>query len=159
MALPILVIEDSDSFFFIISKAFRYAGVNNPIIRSETGDEALAYLFREGVYSDPSASPRPGIILLDLRLPGTGGREILRAVKTSPALKTIPVVILTSSTKEADVTGCYQDGANSFISKPQSPQQTAEMIQRLASYWLDTVRLPNRQPAMKDADSVSVNPT
>lgn len=142
MNLPILIIEDCDAIFFIVSRAFKKAGVTNPIYRCETGDEAMDYLFRKGKFSDPVISPRPAIILLDLGLPGINGRDILKAIKTNDILKIIPVIVLTGSNKEDDIIGCYRDGANSYIIKQNTEEKMVEMIKLISMYWLSTVYLP-----------------
>src|SRR5262250_2498869 len=94
---PILLVEDSPEDFEATERAFRKSGLKNPIHRCVDGDEALDYLYRRGRYANPARSPRPGIVLLDLNLPGTDGREVLEAVKKDDVLKQIPVIVLTTS--------------------------------------------------------------
>ncbi|HEV7519056.1 MAG TPA: response regulator, partial [Thermoanaerobaculia bacterium] len=115
---PILLVEDSPEDYEATERAFRKSGLKNPIHRCTDGDEALDYLFRRGAYADPARSPRPGIVLLDLNLPGTDGREVLETVKADDSLKQIPVIVLTTSADERDVQACYLAGANSYIQKP-----------------------------------------
>ena len=142
---PILIVEDSPEDYETILRAFKKAGLADPIFRCKDGDEAFDFLLRRGTYSDPSTSPRPGIILLDLNLPGTDGREVLREIKSHPALKSIPVVILTTSMNERDIEQCYQDGANSYIAKPVGLAEFFKAIQRLTDYWLEIVILPEEK--------------
>ena len=139
---PILIVEDSPEDYETTLRAFKKSGLANPVFRCEDGDEALDYLFRRGAYRDREKSPRPGIILLDLNLPGTDGREVLRAIKQDETLKTIPVIVLTTSTNEKDIEGCYAAGASSYLSKPVDLGGFMASIQRLTDYWFEIVILP-----------------
>ena len=139
---PILIVEDSPEDYETTLRAFKKSGLANPVFRCEDGDEALDYLFRRGEYQDMEKSPRPGIILLDLNLPGTDGREVLREIKKDGSLKNIPVIILTTSTNEQDIEGCYDAGASSYLSKPVDLNGFMESIQRLTNYWFEIVILP-----------------
>ena len=138
----ILLVEDSPEEYEATVRALKKAGLANPIHRCEDGDEALDYLFRRGRYADPAAAPRPGIILLDLNLPGTDGREVLDAVKADDDLRSIPVVVLTTSTDERDIDRCYQAGANSYVKKPVDIGGFMTAVQRLRDYWFEVVILP-----------------
>jgi len=139
---PILLVEDSPEDFEATVRALRKSGLANPIHRCEDGDEALDYLFHRGAYADPAKAPRPGVILLDLNLPGTDGREVLAEVKRDEGLKTIPVVVLTTSSDERDIARCYQEGANSYINKPVDLDGFIRAVQRLTDYWFEVVILP-----------------
>jgi CheY-like chemotaxis protein len=139
---PILLVEDSPEDYEITLRALRKAGLANPILRCPDGDEALDYLNQRGVYAAPGEAPRPGVILLDLNLPGTDGREVLAEIKQTDDLKTIPVIVLTTSADERDVSGCYQAGANSYIQKPVGLKKFQKAIQRLKDYWFEIVLLP-----------------
>ena len=138
----ILVVEDSDEDYEATQRAFVKSGLRNSIYRCEDGDEALDYLYRREKFESPEASPRPGIILLDLNLPGTDGREVLRDIKSDTSLRSIPVVVLTTSDDEQDIQQCYADGANSYILKPVDLPGFLEAIQRLRDYWFEVVILP-----------------
>lgn len=144
---PILLVEDSPEDFEATVRALRRAGLANPIARCCDGDEALDYLHQRGPYADPSKAPRPGVILLDLNLPGTDGREVLTEVKQDEALKSIPVVVLTTSSDERDVERCYAAGANSYIKKPVDLAGFIAAIQRLKEYWFEVVILPKTDTA------------
>lgn len=139
---PILIVEDSPEDFETTVRALRKAGLANPIHRCEDGDDALDFLHRRGRWAEPVAAPRPGIVLLDLNLPGTDGREVLAAIKRDDALRSIPVVILTTSTDERDVERCYADGANSYIKKPVDLAGFMRAIQRLKEFWFEIVIVP-----------------
>lgn len=138
----ILLVEDSPEDYEVTVRAFRKAKLVNPVFRCQDGEEALDYLYRRGPYADPVRSPRPGLILLDLNLPGTDGREVLARIKADPLLKTIPVVVLTTSADERDVEGCYRAGANSYVQKPVSLDAFLLSVQILKDYWLEIALLP-----------------
>lgn len=138
----ILIVEDNDDDFFAITRAFKKVGLANPMQRCTNGDQALDYLFRRGEFSDNGNAPRPGIILLDLNLPGTDGRQVLRAIKGDPSLKKIPVIVLTTSRARQDIEKCYADGANSYIQKPVDMSGFVQAIARLKEYWFEIAILP-----------------
>lgn len=139
---PILLVEDSPEDFETTQRAFRKSGLRNPIFRCADGDEALDYLFHRGKYADAGKAPRPGVILLDLNLPGTDGREVLTEVKADPVLKHIPVIVLTTSSDQRDVDACYRAGASSYIQKPVDLDGFMRAIERLNDYWFEVVILP-----------------
>ena len=141
----ILVVEDSPEDYETTERAFRRAGMKNPIVHCEDGDEALDYLYRKGKYEDPESSPRPAIILLDLNLPGTDGREVLKQVKGDPDLQRIPIVVLTTSNDEQDIQACYGFGANSYICKPVNMDRFIQSITMLSEYWFEITILPRRE--------------
>jgi len=142
LSQPILLVEDSPEDFETTERAFRRSGLKNPIYRCADGDDALDYLHRRGQYSDPAKAPRPGVILLDLNLPGTDGREVLSEIKQDPNLKQIPVIVLTTSKDERDIEVCYRCGANSYIQKPVDLDGFMKAIERLNDYWFEVVILP-----------------
>jgi len=139
---PILLVEDSPEDFETTQRAFRRSGLKNPILRCADGDEALDFLFHRGSHAD---APRPGVILLDLNLPGTDGREVLSEIKASDDLKQIPVIVLTTSADERDVQACYLAGASSYIQKPVDVEGFMKAIERLNDYWFEVVILPKGQ--------------
>ncbi len=139
---PILIIEDSPEDFEATVRAFNKSGLGNPVYHCEDGDDALDYLYHRGKFSDPEKSPRPGIILLDLNLPGTDGREVLCEIKNDLDLRKIPVIVLTTSKDQRDIEHCYEAGANSYIHKPVNINGFFESIQRLKDYWFEIVVLP-----------------
>jgi two-component system response regulator len=140
--LPILLVEDSPEDFETTRRAFRRAGLRNPMLHCATGDDALDFLHQRGRYTAATA-PRPGIILLDLNLPGTDGRAVLAEIKAAAGLSEIPVVVLTTSADHRDVEACYQAGANSYVQKPVNLDAFMVAIQRLHDYWFDVVILPH----------------
>jgi CheY-like chemotaxis protein len=139
---PILLVEDTPEDAEATLRAFKKAGMANPIFHCKDGDDALDYLRQQGQYTDPAKAPRPGMILLDLNMPGTDGREVLSAIKADDKLCQIPVIVLTTSADERDIQVCYRDGANSYIQKPVDMKGFLESIQRLVDYWYHIVLLP-----------------
>lgn len=144
---PILIVEDSPEDYETTVRSFQRAGVANAIRHCQDGDEALDYLFHRGRYTDAAAAPRPGVILLDLNLPGTDGREVLMQIKQDSGLHKIPVIVLTTSSDERDIDGCYRDGANSYVQKPVDLPKFIKAIQRLSDYWFEIVLLPKQDAA------------
>ncbi len=133
-----LIVDDSDDDYDVTIRALkRGEALKNPIYRCEDGEEALEYLFRQGRYSDPSSAPRPGIILLDLNMPGVDGRQVLQEIKNDDSLKTIPVLIMTNSNDERDVKDCYMMGASTYIQKPLDWPGFMAAMQRLKEYWME----------------------
>jgi len=139
---PILLVEDTPEDAEATLRAFKKAGMANPIYHCQDGDDALDYLRNQGKYKDPAKAPRPGMILLDLNMPGTDGREVLSEIKADDKLRQIPVIVLTTSADERDTQSCYRDGANSYIQKPVDMKGFLESIQRLVDYWYHIVLLP-----------------
>ncbi len=139
---PVLLVEDNPDHEELIRRAFadRRAPVALSVVRH--GEEALDYLFRRGEYRDAARSPRPRLILLDLRLPRVDGLEVLGEVKSSPELQAIPTVILTTSESEHDIARACAQHANSYLVKPVEFDRFEELIGSLESYWLNL----NRQP-------------
>ena len=144
IAQQILLIEDSPEDYETTLRSFKKAGVANTFHHCQDGDEALNYLFHRGLYTDPVSAPRPAVILLDLNMPGADGFEVLAQIKQDQGLKTIPVIVLTTSSDERDINNCYRAGANSYIQKPVDLSKFIEAIQRLSDYWFEIVILPKR---------------
>jgi len=140
---PLLVVEDSDEDFEAFGRMLRKAAIANPIYRCTDGDEALDFLYHTGEYIDFGKAPRPGIILLDLNLPGTDGREVLEKIKQDEILKVIPVVVFTTSSNPKDIEVCYRYGVNGYILKPIDIKQLMRTIQVLIDYWFEAVVLPD----------------
>ncbi|GAB1542756.1 response regulator [Scytonema sp. NUACC21] len=138
----ILVVEDSDEDFTALKRALREAACFYPVYRACNGDDALDYLHHQGEYSNPMTSPRPAIILVDLNLPGTDGREVIEQIKQDCTLKSIPVVALTTSSSPKDIEACYQYGVNSYMLKPIGVEALKQTIRNFLHYWFDTVVLP-----------------
>lgn len=116
--------------------AFREARLSNTVQVAYTGEQALDYLFGRGVFADPDKRQVPDLILLDLKLPGISGQEVLRQVKSAPDLKRIPVVVLTSSREDRDRIESYDNGVNSFLVKPITFDGFMEVVKQIDNYWL-----------------------
>jgi len=132
----ILLVEDNRMDVELILDAFRQARLGNEIHIARDGQEALDYLFGHGEYADRETYPLPDLILLDLKMPGIDGHEVLRRVKETPGIKRLPIVILTSSKEEGDCAISYDNGANSYLVKPVSFDGFLEVVRQLTSYWL-----------------------
>lgn len=139
----ILMVEDNPEDYKTMMRALTRSGIHHPVYRCEDGDEALEFLFKKGQYESEQRVPRPDIILLDLNLPGTDGREVLDEIKNDSDLKKIPVIVLTSSSDLHDIDICYKSGANSYIQKPVGLHRLVQAIESLTEYWFDVVILPN----------------
>ena len=142
MITTLLLADDDPDDRMLVNDALEEADWSVDLREVEDGDELIDYLRRRGRYANPSESPRPGLILLDLKMPGRGGLQTLEEIKKTNVLRRIPVVVLTTSSAEEDITGAYDLGANSYIIKPSSFSTLVEMMQALEKYWLDVVRLP-----------------
>ncbi len=138
----ILLVEDDPAHAEIVRRNLEDFPVANRIVHVSDGQQALDYLFREGAFADPVSSPRPGIVLLDLRLPRVDGLEVLRTVKADAELAAVPIVILTTSSTEADKARAYDCQANSYLVKPVEVHQFTELMQTFGSYWLAWNELP-----------------
>jgi CheY-like chemotaxis protein len=138
----LLAIEDSNEDFEALQRFLQRSSVTIPVFRCVSGEQALSFLYRTGNYADPDRSPRPSVILLDLNLPKTDGREVLRRIKQDENLKTIPVVIFTTSNNPKDIEVCYQYGANSYIVKPIDFRQLKRDIEAFVEYWFEIIKLP-----------------
>lgn len=135
-SLNILLVEDNEDHAELIQRSFRENQVANKIYWVKDGEEALDYLFQRGAYADNTSRLSPHLILLDLRLPKVDGIEVLKAIKTDDKLKTIPVVVLTSSESEKDIRKVYKYYANSYLVKPIDFQQFTMLMRDLGFYWL-----------------------
>jgi CheY-like chemotaxis protein len=142
LTAPLLLVEDSDEDYAVLVRALRQAGLNNPLHRCRDGDEALEYLRQSGRYEHPRAAPRPSLILLDLNVPGTDGREVLRIVKRDEDLSAIPVIVMTTSANPADIIECYREGANGYQVKTSNYVGFMREIQRTVDYWFRTAVIP-----------------
>lgn len=150
----LLVVEDSDEDFGALQRTLaKHCDKQVPVTRCLDGDDALDFLHRRGDYAPsngpsngPSNSPSeqpPSLIMLDLNLPGTDGREVLRELKQDPTLKTIPVVVFTTSSDPKDIETCYRYGVNSYLVKPMDVGQLKTSICVLVTYWFEVAMLPN----------------
>lgn len=138
--VEILLVEDNPGDVRLTKEALKEGRVSNNLSIVGNGIEALAFLRQEEEYA---SSPRPDLILLDLNLPMKSGHEVLRELKTDPAIKHIPVVVLTTSSAEQDILSTYDLHANCYITKPIDFDQFIRVIQSIESFWLSIVELPS----------------
>jgi CheY-like chemotaxis protein len=140
--ITILMADDDADDRQMTKEAFEESHLNNDLRFVEDGVELLDYLKRRGKYSNPFSAPRPGLILLDLNMPKKDGREALREIKADPRLKSIRVVVLTTSKAEEDILRTYDLSAASYITKPVAFAALIEVVRTLGKYWLEIVELP-----------------
>ena len=145
---PILVmlIEDNPDHAELVIRTLEEHKIANRVRHFLDGQSALDYLFHRGEYSDPASSPRPHVILLDLRLPRVDGIDVLKGIKEDDRLKSIPVVVLTTSEAEKDVAKAYYNHANSYLVKPVGFDEFKRLMDDLGFYWLSW----NTNPTIKD---------
>lgn len=140
--IHILLVEDNPGDVRLTTEALKESKIYYTLSAVNSGEDALAFLRREGEYSN---AQRPDIILLDLNLPGKGGQEVLQDIKTDGGLKTIPVVVMTSSSAEEDILKTYNLHANCYITKPMDFEQLAQIVRSLEDFWFTVVKLPPRK--------------
>lgn len=139
--IEILLVEDSPSDAALTIEAIKAGKIANKLSHVEDGIEAMEFLRREGKYKD---AQRPDLIMLDLNLPRKSGREVLEELKSDPDLKVIPVVVLTTSIAEKDISHAYQLHANCYIKKPVDFKQFINVIKSIEDFWLTVVSLPSK---------------
>jgi CheY-like chemotaxis protein len=141
--LPILLIEDDAADATLLIRRFARAGVQNRIVHLSNGDQALAYFSGIGEYSDRERHPLPILIILDLKLPGLTGFELLPIIRRTRELKAIPIVVLTSEEDERIIRGAYELGANSYLVKSSDEQRVLALAEGIRDYWLKLNRTPS----------------
>ncbi len=139
--ITILLVEDNAGDVRLTKEAFQQANVQNRLLVVEDGVAAMDFLYRRGAYKD---APRPDLILLDLNLPKKDGREVLEEMKKDEKLRTIPVVILTSSKAEEDIVRSYKLHANCYITKPVGLDRFAQVVKSIDDFWFSVVKLARK---------------
>jgi CheY-like chemotaxis protein len=134
--------DDDEDDRLLTADALRFSKLANQLTTVNDGEELMDYLNHRGKHAPPAVSPRPGLVLLDLNMPRMDGREALREIKSDPELRSIPVVILTTSKAEEDIERGYNLGANSFITKPVTFDGLVEALKVATDYWFQVVQLP-----------------
>jgi len=137
--IEILLVEDNPGDARLTMELLKESKIRNRVSVVDDGIEATAYLRKEGEFSE---APRPDLILLDLNMPRKDGREVLAEIKQDPALKRIPVVVLTASSAEEDIVRSYELHANAYITKPVDFDQFAKVVQSIEEFWFTIVKLP-----------------
>lgn len=144
MSKFILLVEDSASDEALALRALEKAHILNQVVVARDGAGALDFLFARGVYAERDASDLPQVVLLDVNLPKIGGLEVLRQIRADQHLRSLPVVILTSSKEDGDILNGYGLGANSYIVKPVDFVQFSDAVRQLGLYWLVLNQTPPR---------------
>jgi len=137
--IEILLVEDNPGDARLAREALAHSKVRNNLHHARDGEEAIAFLRRQGEFA---GVPTPDLVLLDLNLPRRDGREVLEDIKKDPSLMQIPVVILTSSQAEEDILRSYRLHANCFITKPDGLEELTRVVQGIEEFWFTLVRLP-----------------
>lgn len=141
--ITILLADDDADDRMLAREALEESRLVNDLRIVEDGEQLLDYLQRRGKWADPASAPRPGLILLDLNMPRKDGREALKEIKADPNLRSIPIVVLTTSKAEEDIYRTYDLGVNSFITKPVTFEGLVQVMKVLGRYWFEIVELPN----------------
>ncbi len=139
--IEVLLVEDNPGDVRLMQEALKDSKVHNNLHVVYDGDEAMSFLRREGKYS---GAPEPNLIMLDLNLPGKDGREVLDEIKNDPALKRIPVVVVTTSSAEEDILKSYNLHANCFVTKPVNIEQFIKVVHAIEDFWFTIVKLPRK---------------
>ena len=140
--VAVLLVEDDPGDQELARRALRVWERKSELRIASDGEEALDYLLHRGAYKNPDSAPRPDLVLLDLNMPKVDGSRVLAEMRGCPALSSIPVVVLTTSSARADIIRNYELGANSYIVKPSDVEEFAQALKSLESYWLGMVALP-----------------
>ncbi len=145
----ILLVEDDSNDVLLLQRAFQKAGLRNALRIVRDGEQAIHYLSGQGMYANRERYPQPFLMLLDLKMPGTNGFEVLQWARAEPDLKRLLIVVLTSSHLQTDVDRAYELGANSYLVKPVEFNEMVNLIQRFEAYWTELNRIPTspRQPS------------
>jgi len=141
-SITILLADDDADDRMMAADALEESRLANDLKCVEDGEELMDYLHRRGKFAGPNEAPRPGLILLDLNMPRKDGREALKEIKADPELRSIPVIVLTTSKAEEDIYRTYDLGVNSFITKPVNFESLVAVMKALGKYWFEIVELP-----------------
>ncbi len=143
----ILLAEDDANDVLLLERAFEKAGLGDSLKIVRDGDQALQYFDGRDSYADRKKFPLPFLLLLDLKMPGTDGFEVLQRLRQDPEFKRLLIVVLTSSNRQSDVDRAYEMGANSYLVKPVSFEEMANLIRRFEMYWTEINRTPSTPAA------------
>ncbi len=144
-SINLLIADDDPDDRMMTQAALEESYLLNNLYFVENGQELMDFLKRRGKYTDPATSPRPDLVLLDLNMPRKDGREALMEIKADPELRSIPIIVLTTSKSEQDILKSYDLGVNCFISKPVLFEELIEVVRSIGQYWFDIVKLPNAE--------------
>jgi CheY-like chemotaxis protein len=133
---PVLYAEDDENDSFLLNRAFKQAEIINPLVIVSDGNAVIEYLTGNGSYAQREAHPFPCLVLLDLKMPGKSGLEVLDWIQKQPAISTLPILMLTSSSQEKDVRKAYLLGANGYLLKPSTPDGMESLARAIKDFWL-----------------------
>ena len=133
--IDILLVEDNPDHAILTRKVLEDHNVSNKVYVVEDGEEALDFIYHKGKYGDGNAAPRPGLILLDVKLPKIDGFEVLKRLKGDPEHKMIPIVMLTTSSRDEEISKGYAAGANSYVTKPVRFDEFTDKVRNIGLYW------------------------
>jgi CheY-like chemotaxis protein len=139
--MTVLMAEDSEHDVRAVQRIWAKSGIRNNLMVVRNGEECLDYLLRRGAYVEPSSSPRPGVLLLDINMPKVDGFEVLNRIRESPELRRLPVVMLTTSSREEDRVRSYDLGANAYMTKPVGMEKLTQSLIAFNVFW-ELVALP-----------------
>ena len=142
MNRTILLVEDSEDDVFFMKRAFKNTGISNPVQVVTDGQAALDYLSGQSAFADRYQFPLPSLVLLDLRLPLVPGMDVLKWIRSESQLTGLPVIVLTSSKHETDVTNAYALGASAFLVKPSDSKELVSMVKAIGEFWLNHNQAP-----------------
>src|SRR2546428_9380 len=148
--IEILLVEDSPYDAELTIRELTRRNLANKLVHVKDGAEALEFIFGAGAYASRDTSQHPKVVLLDLKLPKVDGLEVLRAMKSDPRARTIPVVIMTSSQEQRDVVDSYRLGVNSYVVKPLDFEQFSKAVSELGCYWVLLNHAPGAPPSPED---------
>jgi CheY-like chemotaxis protein len=134
---PILYAEDDENDVFLIQRAFKQAQIINPLVIVSDGNAAIEYLMGKGDCDEPEKHPLPCLVLLDLKMPGMSGLEVLGWKQRQPHLSTLPTLMLTSSSQERDIREAYLLGSNGYLLKPNTPGEMLSLVKSIEDFWLN----------------------
>ena len=139
---PILHVEDEENDIFLVQLAFQKAGVRVPLINVRDGESAIDYLAGRGRFADRWEYPLPGLVLLDLNLPGKSGIEVLRWLRKQPALDSLVVLLFSSSNLQRDIRNAFAAGANAYLVKPPGLEELVEIVRSIRDFWIEQSHTP-----------------
>jgi CheY-like chemotaxis protein len=140
--ITILVAEDSKYDRMILQQAFGELGLNVSLHFVDNGEAVLDYLHRRNAFAVAATSPRPALVLMDLNMPRMNGQETLLAIREDEALRSLPVIVLSTSDSPKQIDQAYKNGVNAFVTKPGRYDEFVDLVSRLGAFWLTTARLP-----------------
>jgi CheY-like chemotaxis protein len=149
--VTVLLADDDPDDRMLVEEAFSEIDSSYDLRFVDDGEELMDYLRHEGRFLEDTAAPKPALILLDLNMPKKDGREAASEIKADPALRQIPIVVLTTSTSEEDVLHTYGVGVNSFVSKPVTFEGMLALAREVSNFWIETIDLPPSPSERKDA--------